>query len=156
MATSGRKRVPTEVKKLRGTLQPCRVVENEANPDLFDSIPTPPDLLNEDGKEIWFTVCGEALKIGILYKVGFSQIEQYAVHYQIWKYNARKISKSKTPGVKKYSTGSYGLDYNYKAMNEAQKWMERFESNWGLNPSSASKISVPEKPPSQKKSKFDI
>lgn len=52
--TKGRKRTPTEIKKLQGTAQPCRInkFEPKVNGRITD-MPGAPDYLSEEAKCHW-------------------------------------------------------------------------------------------------------
>ena len=43
--SKGRKKLPTKIKEMQGTLDACREVENEMQVDLVKKIPEPPELL---------------------------------------------------------------------------------------------------------------
>ena len=49
----GRKKLPTNLKKIQGTLEKSRLVENEMQVELCVSIPEPPELLSEIGRGEW-------------------------------------------------------------------------------------------------------
>nr|DAG47839.1 MAG TPA: terminase small subunit [Bacteriophage sp.] len=50
----GRKALPTEVKRLKGTLQPCRT--NAREPQIEGEVGEPPEYLSDRAKEIWANV----------------------------------------------------------------------------------------------------
>ena len=52
----GRKALPTEIKRLKGTLQPCRTNPKEPRPD--NPIGDPPAYMSERAKEIWYATVG--------------------------------------------------------------------------------------------------
>ena len=52
----GRKKLPTKIKEMQGTLDVSREVENEMQVDLVQHIPEPPELLSEIGKKEWYKV----------------------------------------------------------------------------------------------------
>lgn len=158
MPRRGRKPVPTEVKKARKTARSDRINADEIQLDTVDAIPVPPDILNEDGKELWYVFCNQAHKIGLLHSIAYPQIVDYCLQWQIYLYNAGIISESSTPGTAVYNDGkTHGLASQYKAMIAARKEMIAFESNWGLNPSSKTRIVSSGSTGSPKgKSRFDL
>ena len=52
----GRKKLPTKIKEMQGTLDVSREVENEMQVDLVKQIPEPPELLSKIGKKEWYKV----------------------------------------------------------------------------------------------------
>ena len=52
----GRKKMPTALKKMQGTNEKSREVDNEMQVDLCSSLPDAPDLLSEIGKGEWLKV----------------------------------------------------------------------------------------------------
>lgn len=49
----GRKALPTEVKKLKGTLRPCRVNPHEPRPE--GELGDPPEYMSDRAKEFWYS-----------------------------------------------------------------------------------------------------
>jgi len=152
---AGRKKTPTEIKRLRGTLRADRVLDNELSPELMKEIPAPPDDLKDDGKELWWLVVLQAHKLRILTKISLPQIVDYCTQWEVYCANRRIILGMDTPGVDEYTNGNMGLSAQYKAMNEARKQMRYFETEWGLTPSSAAGIPAPEQQ-DEKKGDFDL
>ncbi len=142
----GRKPTPTKIKRQRGTARNDRVLANEVEYALADGIPMPPEILNEEGKDMWILFCTQASAIGILTKIAQPQILDYCLQWQIYLHSAEIVAKSATPG---YDDESTYLQKNYRIMKEARSQMKVFESEWGLTPASASRIPAPD--PQQKK-----
>lgn len=53
MATRGRKPLPKQKKRARGTEQPCRDRAQVVEFPHVDQVPKPPDWLDGEGKELW-------------------------------------------------------------------------------------------------------
>ena len=49
----GRKKIPTNIKAMQGTVEKSRLVENEMEVDLCTTIPPAPKLLSRVGKKEW-------------------------------------------------------------------------------------------------------
>ena len=47
----GRKKLPTKIKEMQGTITPSRIIENEMMVDVVTEIPEPPNWLSEIGKK---------------------------------------------------------------------------------------------------------
>ena len=73
----GRKRKPTKLKELQGTLKPERVIENEMSVSLVQDIPPPPNWLTEIGRDEWTKVCGELYNKRMLHQIDLRLIEAY-------------------------------------------------------------------------------
>ena len=55
----GRKKKPTKLKELQGTLKAERVLNNEMQVSLVSEIPFAPEWLTDIGEEEWNNVCSE-------------------------------------------------------------------------------------------------
>tara|TARA_R110002051_G_scaffold103198_1_gene174963 strand:- start:25541 stop:26017 length:477 start_codon:yes stop_codon:yes gene_type:complete len=73
----GRKRKPTKLKELQGTLKPERVVENEMTVTLVQTIPPAPNWLTEIGRDEWMKVCEELYNKRMLHQIDLRLIEAY-------------------------------------------------------------------------------
>ena len=138
--------LPTKIKELRGTARADRVAKNEMQPELNKAIPSPSGGVGDDGKRMWWTFCDQLLKLGMLTKIGLTQIEAYCEYYDIWCDARAKCYDEKTgkrKSVIKLSTGVLAKNPYLKIMDEARKEMRYIEDRWGLNPSSQSKVSAP-------------
>ncbi len=73
----GRKKIPTEIKKLQGTLVKSRTLENEMTVEQINFIPEAPDFLNDYGAAEWSTVATELQSKNMLYLVDLSLLAAY-------------------------------------------------------------------------------
>jgi P27 family predicted phage terminase small subunit len=73
----GRKKTPTKIKELQGTLKPERQLANEMQVSLVQEIPEPPQWLTEIGQEEWMKVCGELFNKRMLHQIDLRLIEAY-------------------------------------------------------------------------------
>ena len=77
------RRLPTVVKKARGTLRPDR--ENKAEPEVDNSssVPAPsPMLKTDEGKALWWRVSMQLQTWGLLYPVTYELVERYCMTYE--------------------------------------------------------------------------
>ena len=65
----GRKKIPTKINEMQGTLQKSRVVENEMQVDLCQSLPEAPKLLSKIGKAEWEKVTKQLFNLNMLHQV---------------------------------------------------------------------------------------
>lgn len=156
---SGRKPVPTKIKELRGTDRADRKLENELQFERLKSLPTPPDELTQEAKQLWYAVFEQAAKIGLLSKIGAFQLERYCEYFDIYttaKNNLRtKAGKLQLLTTKKLSTGEKQTTKNpyFQIMRDATAEMQKVETEWGFTPSSATRIPAPNE--QSKLDKFD-
>lgn len=78
----GRK-LPTVIKKRRGTLRKDRTNPDEPDFDNVTKIPTaPPILKTKEGKQLWTRCAMQLSNIGILFDSCFELLEKYCVAYE--------------------------------------------------------------------------
>ena len=73
----GRKKIPTNLKAMQGTIEKSRLVKNEMQVDLVDSIPKAPDLLSKIGREEWEKVTLQLFNLNMLHSVDLRLVEAY-------------------------------------------------------------------------------
>ena len=145
----GRHKVPTKIKKLRGTDREDRDPPSQIRLEQEEGIPAPPVEMGGHGKVLWEQVTTALWQLGMLAKVSTVQIEQYCNNYEIYKQAWRQTEYGTvlTSGTRKHPA--------FSIMMEAQKAMRSFEDRYGLNPSYASKIKAPAKEESKTKPAYD-
>ena len=75
--SKGRKKKPTQLKKIQGTLRKYREVENEMQVDLCEIIPDPPIWLSKIGKSEWEKVTNQLFNLQMLHVVDLKMVEAY-------------------------------------------------------------------------------
>lgn len=148
-----RRPLPDFVKKAKGTLQRCRV--NDEAPEPVRGLPEPPGWLSEDAKD--------------KFKILLSRIEkqQYASesHTEMLALAAKKLADIEKydkhiqeHGAVYWSESPMGSSLkanpSVKLQNEAVKEARLLLQEFGLSPSSMSKVKVPNKPKAGKFDKF--
>jgi len=73
----GRKKIPTKIKEMQGTLTKSRTLENEMQVRHVAQIPDPPAYLTEKGKLEWNTVTEELETKGMLHIVDLALLSAY-------------------------------------------------------------------------------
>ena len=73
----GRKKLPTKVKELQGTLQKCRTLEDEMEVAEVDSLPPAPMYLNNYGAIEWERITNQLYDINMLHTVDLALITAY-------------------------------------------------------------------------------
>ena len=74
---TGRKKIPTQLKKIRGTYAKSRELENEMKVEKVEQPPKPPNWLTKIGKEQWSIVTNELFALGMLHLVDLALVEAY-------------------------------------------------------------------------------
>ena len=80
----GRKKLPTQIKKIQGTLQKCRTVENEMTVDLVNDLPKAPSLLSTIGRQEWIKVTKQLYNLNMLHEIDLRLIEAYCNEISIY------------------------------------------------------------------------
>ena len=73
----GRKKLPTAMKEMQGTLEKSRVLENEMQVDLVSQLPEAPELLSTIGVEEWYKVTSQLFNLKMLHHIDLRLIESY-------------------------------------------------------------------------------
>ena len=148
---AGRKPIPTNIKLLRGTAQPCRIRGDEAKPD-SDQI-APPDDLSADALKHWATVVGQVKAAGVMTNLDVQALALYCESYAMWRYAHDEI-KIRGPIVETpngFPTQSPYMQIANKAFDQMQKMLTEF----GMTPGSRTRVSgVKEKPKENRFSQF--
>ena len=145
---TGRKKIPTELKKARGTLRKSRELENPMEVDHVSNLPDTPKWLSEIGKEQYELVVKQLQDLNMLYKVDLKLIEAYAnsmaLHIeaeQSLRVHGRIMVYKDDEGNPKHSQVVPMQTISKQSLEMALKIAQKF----GLTPSSRSKISAPQK-----------
>ena len=73
----GRKKIPTKIKELQGTLKSERKLDNEMLVSLVAAIPSAPKWLSDIGKKEWTKVCVELFNKQMLHQIDLRLLEAY-------------------------------------------------------------------------------
>jgi P27 family predicted phage terminase small subunit len=157
--TKGRKPLPTEVKRTRGTLQKCRTLENEMKvQSITGELPQPPEWMTDDGKAEWMTVTAELKASGVLAQADLSIVAMYCNEIATYIECQRQMQKAGTRVmVIKDENGKlkYAQQVPYqKIANDCVEKALKLASEFGLTPSARTRIGAI-KPPENKESFFE-
>jgi len=142
----GRKRKPTKIKELQGTLKAERVLENEMTVSLVPIIPPAPKWLTEIGAEEWEKVCGELFNKQMLHQIDLRLIEAYcnsmALHIETEMMLREKgrIQVFKNPDGSIKHTQSVPFQ---KIANDALDRALKLATQFGFTPSARTSIQQP-------------
>jgi len=144
-AKMGRKKIPTEIKQLRGTDRADRCAVNQMKPEPYVSIPLPPEHLGEIGKREWTVIVSNYIQLGMLSALDSGMIAAYCTQVELYiEANTELKDKSKLIKVKNAdgSLKGYAPHPLLKVANDALDRAIRIASELGLTPAARTKISM--------------
>ena len=144
---TGRKKIPTQLKKIRGTYAKSREVENEMQVAKVEQPPKPPSWLTKTGKEQWVLVTNELFTLQMLHAVDLALVEAYcnamALHIETEKvlHETGRIQVYRDEdGKVKHSQIVPLVTVSKQALQDAIKLATQF----GFTPSARTKINAPQ------------
>lgn len=142
----GRKKVPTRLKELQGTVEKSRLVDNEMTAELCHAIPEAPEWLSEIAKQEWEKVTLELYNKQMLHNIDLRLIEAYcnaiALHIETEQMlrDKGRIQIFKNPdGTLKHMQA---VPYQ-KIANDALDRALKLATQFGMTPTSRTSISQP-------------
>lgn len=138
----GRKRKPTKLKKLHGETDKRRL--NEHEPELPEGAPPMPDTLCKIGRAKWADLCHTLEVFGLLNRVAHHSLELYCHTYANYLEALEACNRFGYVYAEKTERGT-DLKRNAYAieLHQARKELMSLQAEWGLTPSSASRLIVP-------------
>jgi len=134
----GRAPVPTKLKILRGTAQPCRINKNEADPVVTK--PDAPDYLDEVGTGEWKRLVDEPYSLGLMSNLDVATLAAYCSSYSVWIKAERELShQDLTVTTEK---GAMIQNPLLGIINVAKRDCVKYAIQFGLTPSSRSKVTA--------------
>lgn len=136
MAIRGRKPKPTGMKILEGNPGKRKLNTREPNPG--KKLPSCPMWLHPDAKKEWKRLAGKLNKMGILSEVDMASFAAYCQAFARWKEAEEYLTANGTT-----FTTPNGYVQQLPQVSIAQtslKLMNTFASNFGLNPSTRSRL----------------
>ena len=145
---TGRKKIPTEIKKARGTLRKSRELDNPMEVAKVSGVPVAPKWLSKIGKEQFNLVVKQLNDLSMLFQVDLKLIESYAnlmaLHIES-EQELRRVGRimvyKDDEGRPKHSQIVPLQTISKQSLDQAIK----IAAHFGLTPSSRTKISAPSK-----------
>jgi len=147
---AGRRPLPSAIKKLRGTDQPCRMNENEPDPEPLP--PDPPSHLSKEAKKYWKETFKLLAGVGVLPEMDGDTLSLYCETKAKWVYAKKQLEKD---GLVIIAQSGFPVQNPWlQICNKAFDQMMKILTEFGMTPSSRTRIKVelPEKEPNP----FDI
>lgn len=138
MGKRGPRPIPTKVKKLRGTYQPCRAAKNEFTPPAV--VPSRPAWLDDEARLEWDRVVPQLADHRLLSDVDRAALADYCTAHSVAVKAAMEVNKKglviKSPFGPKENPA-------IRIAEKARAQALRIAIEFGLTPSSRSRISTP-------------
>lgn len=132
---------PSKLKLIQGTYRKDRAAANEPQPEA--STPTCPTWLHREAKKEWKRIVPELEALGLLTQIDRAALAAYCSAYAEW-WEMEKDIQSKGR-VQVTDTGYEAVRPSVGIRNRALDTMHKFLTQFGLTPSSRTRINVPEK-----------
>ena len=142
----GRKKIPTKVKELKGTLTPSREIKNEMITTVSISMPEAPSFLNDYGIDEWHLVTNELANIKMLHLTDLSILAMYCNEIGIYREIAQELQGNFTEQTidSKDRLRMTKINPKYKVMQNALQNAMKIATQFGFTPSSRASLSMPE------------
>ena len=142
----GRKKIPTSVKELKGTLEKSRLVDNEMATSQVVTMPDAPLFLNQEGADEWEIVSNELAKIKMLHLTDLSILAAYCNEIGIYRSISAELGGNFTEQTvdKDGKLRMTKINPKYKVMQNALQNAIKLSTQFGFTPSSRASLSMPE------------
>lgn len=145
MGKRGPKPEPTVLKLLRGNPGKRAISAREPKPRAAKKTPAPPKYLGAIAKEEWRRVVPELHRLGLLTKVDTTSLAMYCQALARWREADQVITAQ---GMTFMTEKGYVVQRPEVTIAQKQATLcKQFASEFGLTPSSRTRINVPEQPP---------
>ena len=145
MAKRGRKPKSTALKRLQGNPGKRPLNEHEPQPDA--SMPAPPEHLNSVAIAEWGRMAGELNRIGLLTQVDRAAFAAYCAAYSTWVHAELQMARLAEDGGNPFlittEKGNQIQNPIVGVRNKALDLMHKFMVEFGLTPSSRTRVTVP-------------
>lgn len=136
----GRKPKPTSLKVLDGN--PGKRPLNDREPEAPQGMPESPDWLDDEAKAEWDRIVPDLREMGLLSRVDRPALAAYCTAWSRWVHAEEQVRKL-GPIVKSPEKGFPMKSPFLTVADQAMEAMRKFMVEFGLTPSSRSRIRVP-------------
>jgi P27 family predicted phage terminase small subunit len=146
----GRKPKPTVLKLLDGN--PGKRPLNDREPRVPEGVPDPPDWLDDEARAEWFRTVKVLSDMGLMSRADGTALAAYCTIYSRWVHAEAQVKKFGT--IVKSPDKNFPMTSPYLTVaNQSLEAMRKFLVEFGLTPSSRSRIRLPSE--SDAASEFD-
>jgi len=144
MAKPGPKPKPTTIKKNTGNPGRRPLPKNEPVLERPARMPAAPAILTDVGKKHWRTMGKKLFKVGLLTEIDLDAFAAYCQHYETWHEATRNIKKHGM--LIKAQSGFPMLSPYYTIQAKESAAMLRCLTEFGMTPSSRTRVEIPKEP----------
>ena len=137
--TVGRKPIPTEIKRMRGTLQPSRMNKSEAQFPIPGKMLAPPGDLSDEGSDLWRSIGKVLLDVGLFTYGDRIALELLCVAYGRMKYANRKVEET-GGGVLEADNGNLYHNPWLAVANKSWEQVKGMLGEFGLTPAERTRV----------------
>jgi P27 family predicted phage terminase small subunit len=139
----GRKPLPSNVVRLRGN--PGKRKPNDAEPRPEVRAPSCPACLSDEARKEWQRLAKELSTLGLLTGIDRGQLAAYCQAHALWQEAVQAIGRY---GTMVKSPNGFPMQSPYVALaNKQVEIMVRIAAEFGMTPSSRSRLRTGERPP---------
>ena len=133
---------PTAIKRIAGTYRPDRSAANEPQPEIPERTPSVPSHLSEAARAEWYRVAKELHGLGLLTRIDVTALAAYCETFATW---VEALDKCREMGLIVKSPNGFPIQNPYLSVaSQAEKRMRQWLGEFGMTPSSRSRVSVPQ------------
>lgn len=141
----GRKPLPTQIKKLKGTLEKSRVLDDEMTPEPVSEIPLPPEWLNDIARQEWYRVVGGLAALKMVSSLDLGMLAIYCNEMSVYIEIEEMLRQKDRVMVFKHENGQlkYAQVVPYqKVADRAFEKAMKIATEFGFTPASRTRIST--------------
>ena len=142
---SGGKTLPRETKERSGTFRADRHNTDEPTLPVYKKAPRCPDHLEGEARTAWIKVSKVLTEMGVLTSADLHALEAYCNIYARWRTAEKELTKSLTVWGGKDGDTLVASPY-VRIAKESQMLMRAWMNEFGITPSSRSRVRVNKKP----------
>ena len=142
---SGRKPKPRVVKELAGTLRPDRLNPDEPMPVALDKVPACPRHITGEARKQWRRTAKVLVATGVLTAGDLPALEMFCTLYARWRDAQAKLDASNV--MLRNADGVFYQNPYLRIADDCLKQMRGYMVEFGITPSSRSRVSVVRKKP---------
>ena len=150
---AGRKKKPLQLHILNETDRPCRRNDKEPIPDIPETIPVPPDNISESAKKVWRDNVEAFYNAGVLTSLDINAFTFLAQITGMW-FDAVDEFKKDPSFTRFTANGNEMQNPLVGTINTLSNLSAKYFSEFGMTPSSRTKIKVENQ--QKKQNKFTI
>lgn len=133
---AGRKPLPTHLKLVKGTARPHRINREEPRPPI--AVPAPPSHLDQRARTRFAEIATMLARHGVMTELDTSALARYSVVWCRWVDSEAEVKRR--GAVVKTEGGNAIQNPFFSIANKCLLQMAQIESEFGLTPSSRSRI----------------